>query len=511
MNDAPVSETPAAIALSDFSLSISHQGRRETLLQSCDLELPTGGFYLFTGRSGSGKSMLLRLITGLQDPRELRPQASGELSVLGVPAANGLPSRARSRVSAVLQDEGLLDDLSPRQNVELALEAAGRSPKLAMGLLSQAGLSDPPAEVAALSGGMRKRAAVARALAAEPELFLFDEPTAGLDARAARNIAELLHETHTRGLKAPGGRTTVIISHDLQAFEGMVDGVLVLDAEERSLRLQEAAQELPEWESPVPWSKPERFEDPALGGAKKLLLELGALGETLIESFVRLPPFYPRLAVRSAVHTTLESILFVSVASILVGALAVYFTLRNSPLSGAFIDEMLTGSGKVLVAVVVPLVAGFFFTARMAAGAAARLGNMKQRSGVAAIQLMGMRPSDYLLTPLVWAFTVAVPIVTLAAIAFASLAAAAMAWLVDGVSARRFGANYFLEVSPHDLQMVLLKGAISGFLVAVFTYHLAMSPKRSGQDVGNAVNLSIVVGMLTVLVVHGMATIWQFG
>ena len=105
----------------------------------------------------------------------------------------------------------------------------------------------------------------------------------------------------------------------------------------------------------------------------------------------------------------------------------------------------------------------------------------------------------------------AVPIVTLAAVAFASLAAAAMAWLVDGVSARRFGANYFLEVSPHDLQIVLLKGAVSGFLVAVFTYHLAMSPKRSGQDVGNAVNLSIVVGMLTVLVAHGMATIWQFG
>jgi phospholipid/cholesterol/gamma-HCH transport system permease protein len=303
----------------------------------------------------------------------------------------------------------------------------------------------------------------------------------------------------------------VVISHDLPAFAGMVDGVLVLDAEARSLRLQETTEDLAEWESPVPWTKPAQFEDPAVGGAKKLLLELGALAETLVEAVVRLPPAYPRMAVRSAVHATLDSILFVSLAAVLVGALAVYFMLRNSPLSGAFVDEMLTGSGKVMVAVVVPLVAGFFFTARMAAGAAARLGNMKQRSAVAAVQLMGMRPSDYLLTPLVWSFTVAVPIVTLAAVAFGSLAAAAMAWLVDGVSARRFAANYFLEVSPHDLQMVLLKGAVSGFLVAVFTYHLAMSPKRSGQDVGNAVNLSIVVGMLTVLVIHGMATIWQFG
>ena len=500
-----MNEAPAAISLCGFGLTIRNGGRQQILLQSCDLEVPAGGFYLLTGRSGSGKSTLLHLITGLWDPREARPTATGELRVLGIPV-HGLPRQSRGRVSAVLQDEGLLDDLSPRQNVELALEAAGRSPKLAMGLLSQAGLSNPPAEVAALSGGMRKRAAVARALAAEPELFLFDEPTAGLDARAARDIAELLRDTHARAK-----RTTVVISHDLEAFAGMLDGVMVLDAEERTLRLQEADQELPERESPAPWTKPVPFEDPALSGVKKLLLELGALVETFGEAVVRLPPSYPRVALRSAVHATLQSILFVSVAALLTGALAVYFTLKNSPLSGAFVDELLTGAGKVLVAVVVPLVAGFFFTARMAAGAAARVGNMKQHNAAAALQLMGMRPSDYLLTPLVWAFTVALPIVTLAAVAFASLSAAWMAWLVEGVSARRFGANYFLEVSSKDLQMVLLKAAVSGFLVAVFAFHLAMSPKRSGRDVGSAVNLSIVVGMLTVLVVHGMATIWQFG
>ncbi|MHC4811810.1 MAG: ABC transporter permease [Planctomycetota bacterium] len=516
MNEAPVSETrvrkpPAAISLLDFSLTMRRGGHQEILLQSCNLEVPAGGFYLLTGRSGSGKSTLLQLITGLWDAREARPTTTGDLNVFGVSVTGGLPSSVRGRVSAVLQDEGLLDDLSPRQNVELALVAAGRSPKLAVGLLSQAGLSDPPAEVAALSGGMRKRAAVARALAAEPELFLFDEPTAGLDARAAREIAELLRETHARGSAAAGGRTTVVISHDLGAFADMVDGVLLLDAETRALRLQEPEQELPEWESPARWTKPAPFEDPAVGVAKRLLLEVGALAETLGEAVVRLPSIYPRLAMRSTVHTTLDSVLFVSVAAFLVGALAVYFTLRNSPLSGAFVDELLTGAGKVLVAVVVPLVAAFFFTARMAAGAAAHLGNMKQRAGVAALQLMGIRPSDYLLTPLVWGFTVAVPVVTLAALAFSSLAAAAMAWLVEGVSARRFGANFFLQVSPQDLQMVLLKGAVSGFLVAVLTFHLAMSPKRSGQDVGNAVNLSIVVGMLTVLVVHGMATIWQFG
>jgi ABC-type multidrug transport system ATPase subunit/ABC-type transporter Mla maintaining outer membrane lipid asymmetry permease subunit MlaE len=504
-----VSGAPAAISLRGFGLTIRNEGREEILLQGCDLEVPAGGFYLLCGRSGSGKSTLLHLITGLLDPREARPRTSGELRVLGTrTCGQPAPGAAhRSRVSAVLQDEGLLDDLSPRQNVELALEAAGRSTKLAVGLLSLAGLSDPPIDVAALSGGMRKRTAVARALAAEPDLFLFDEPTAGLDPKAARDIALLLRETHGR----EGKRTTIVISHDVEAFAGMLDGVLVLDAEDRSLRLQSPDEEIPEQEAPVRWTKPAPFEDPAVSGARRLLLEVGALAESFVEACLRLPPSFPRLALGSVLHTTVESVLFVSMAAFLAGALAVYFTLENSPLSGAFVDELLTGAGKVLVVVVIPLVAGFFFTARMAAGAAARLGNMKRHNSVAALQLMGVRPSEYLLTPLVWAFSVALPIVSLAAIAFASLSAALMAWVVEAVSARRFCSNYFLEVSAQDLRVVLLKAAVSGFLVAVFTYHLAMSPKRSGRDVGSAVNLSIVIGMLTVLVVHGMATIWQFG
>jgi len=500
-----VKAAPAAISLSGFGLATRKEGREEVLLQGCDLEVPAGGFYLLCGRSGSGKSTLLHLISGLWDPREPRPRTSGQLRVLGEPV-NGMGAVARGRVSAVLQDEGLLDDLTPRQNVELALEAAGRSPKLAMGLLSQAGLPDPPAEVALLSGGMRKRVAVARALAAQPELFLFDEPTSGLDARAARAIARLLRETHDGG-----ERTTVVIAHDPAAFEGMVDGVLVLDAENRSLRLQDPDQELPGQESPAPWTKPAPFQDPALSGIKRLLLELGALTQTFGEALWRLPPTYPRQVMRAIVCASLESILFVAAAAFLAGALAVYFTLKNSPLSGAFVDELLTGAGKVLVAVVIPLVVGFFFTARMAAGAAARLGNMKRQNGVAALQLMGVRASDYLLTPLVWAFLVALPVVSLAAVALASLSAALMAWLVEGVSARRFAADYFLEVRAQDLRMVVLKAAVSGFLVAVLTFHLAVSPKRSGRDVGSAVNLSIVVGMMTVLVVHGMVTIWQFG
>ncbi len=216
-----MSGAASAIELQDFGLAYARGDGELVLLENVDVSIPAGGFYLLVGESGAGKSSLLSLLTGLWEPREPAPRITGRVFVFGMPVHRRYPAALRRQVAAVLQEGGLLDDLSPRANVELALRAAGRSPKLALGLLSQAGLDRPPSGVAELSGGMRKRVAVARALAADPRLSLFDEPTAGLDANAARSIAKLLLETH----RAAGGRrTTLVLTHELPAFEGLADG-----------------------------------------------------------------------------------------------------------------------------------------------------------------------------------------------------------------------------------------------------------------------------------------------
>ena len=497
----------AALEFCNFGLAHRRPGGDEVLLEGVDLTLKRDGFYVFVGTSGGGKSSLLRVLAGLIESREPAPRLSGKLVAFGKELTGDAPQMLQGNVAAILQDEGLLDELSPRANVEMALLAANRSRKLAPALLAQAGLPDPPERVAQLSGGMRKRVAVARALASSPQLLLCDEPTAGLDPAAARTIARLLRDAHDQDSE----RTTIIITHDLEAFDGLTDGVLVLDRPARSLRLEAPAWRPPEGSGGGPLvgsngDDDDGGEPAALHWFRRALLQMAAIGETVWDSVRRLPPVELGPVFRTTLRFALEPALFVAVAGAVIGGLATFFALRNNPIDGGFETALLTGTGKVATAVLVPLLSGFFFTARIAAGASARIGTMKRTNQIAALRMMGVHPADYLLTPLVWGMILAMPLVTLGGVVAAALAAAFAANAVSGTTMVNWATAYFMTVDAHDVLIVLGKSTLSGYLVALACYHLGTGPKRSGAEVGESVNSAIVVGMALVLAVHAGIT-----
>lgn len=193
-------------------------GRR--VLSGLTAEVDTRELTFVAGASGAGKSVLCRLAVGLLRPDSGRVELWGE-------RVDTLPERAlralRRRAPYLVQGPALLDWRTLRENVALA--APGASAEAVARALSQVGLEGQaeryPPEV---SPGARKRAAIARALVLEPSYLLMDEPTTGLDRRAAGQVEEALAGLKARGLGA------LVVSHDYRLLRRLADRVLVVDS-----------------------------------------------------------------------------------------------------------------------------------------------------------------------------------------------------------------------------------------------------------------------------------------
>lgn len=191
-----------------------------------DLDVRAGEILGVVGPSGEGKSVLMRQIIGLEQP------AAGEIDVLGVQMAptRGDLSALQRRWGVMFQDGALFSTLSVKENVLLPFREHTRLPatlaseladiKLTLAGLGEGAYHKRPAE---LSGGMRKRAALARALALDPELLFLDEPTAGLDPVSASRFDRLVRE-----LRDALGLTIFMVTHDLDTLHEVCDRVAVL-------------------------------------------------------------------------------------------------------------------------------------------------------------------------------------------------------------------------------------------------------------------------------------------
>jgi len=198
-----------------------------------NLDVWRGEVLGIVGGSGTGKSVLLRTIVGLNRP------AAGSINVLGVDVINGSEEERRAvetRWGVAFQDGALFSSLTVLQNVMAPMrEHLKLSPALmkALGELKISLVGLPPLSCgklpSELSGGMRKRAALARALALDPEIVFLDEPTAGLDPIGAAAYDELIGE-----LQRSLGLTVFMVTHDLDSLYAICDRIAVL-AEKRVL------------------------------------------------------------------------------------------------------------------------------------------------------------------------------------------------------------------------------------------------------------------------------------
>ncbi len=202
-----------------FGSQISHEG--------LDLDVNRGEVLGVVGGSGTGKSVLLRTIVGLNRP------TTGRIEVFGQELTS-LTARERGKLEerwgVLFQDGALFSSLSVAQNVAVPLREHSTLPPDLIGEIAalKISMTGLPAEAgpklpSELSGGMRKRAGLARALALDPEILFLDEPTAGLDPIGAAAFDELIKQ-----LQQALGLTVFMVTHDLDSLHAICDRIAVL-------------------------------------------------------------------------------------------------------------------------------------------------------------------------------------------------------------------------------------------------------------------------------------------
>jgi phospholipid/cholesterol/gamma-HCH transport system ATP-binding protein len=203
------------------------------LMHDLDFSVARGAIFFITGPSGSGKTTLLRHLVGLQAP------AAGQIFYGDEPFVGQPPDgRAHTlrRFGVLFQSGGLFTSMTLAENVALPLDqfttldpgTIDELVRLKLRLVGLAGFER--FYPSALSGGMRKRAGLARAMALDPEILFLDEPSAGLDPDTARRLDELILD-----LRGSLGATVVVVSHELPSIFAIGDDLIFLDPATRTL------------------------------------------------------------------------------------------------------------------------------------------------------------------------------------------------------------------------------------------------------------------------------------
>jgi phospholipid/cholesterol/gamma-HCH transport system ATP-binding protein len=222
MTDSTVHAEDIAIAIRDVSVSFGPK----RVLEHVDLDIYRGEILVLLGGSGSGKTTLLRQILGLMKPD------SGSICINGVDITSCTAAKlkaVRRHIGVAFQESALFSSLTVQENAALPLEEltglANRTISLMVWMkLRAVGLGEAarlfPSE---LSGGMSKRAAIARAMALDPEILVFDEPSAGLDPIVAAGLDELILY-----LKQSLGITMLVVTHVLESAFRIADRIAML-------------------------------------------------------------------------------------------------------------------------------------------------------------------------------------------------------------------------------------------------------------------------------------------
>jgi ABC-type transporter Mla maintaining outer membrane lipid asymmetry ATPase subunit MlaF/ABC-type transporter Mla maintaining outer membrane lipid asymmetry permease subunit MlaE len=499
-----------------------------TLLAAASFELRAGELLLLCGPSGAGKTVLLKLLAGVVRPGEGGLEAEGTLRFESTDLLAERPPAGR--VGVLFQNHALFDELTARENVLFALRhrAGGANGTngvaddgAAERLLADLGVAGVGA-LRHLSGGQLQRVALARTLALDPDLVLYDEPTTGLDPANAARVATTIRAVHQRR-----ERTTLVVTHDLEAFRGIASGVLWLDPARRTVerlsldaaivRTATLAETDGRGGAVAPPSLPvrllERTADALDGGALALR---------------RLVPSWPRAryGLRYLAHYlrlagSVGAFLYVGVAGLLLGFVATYFSFEKMPKRGftepLFNDEFLSALGFMLFRVLSPLLVTLLVAARTGAAFSADVGGKVHARQFDALRSFGVEPSRYLLTGMQVALLVAMPFLVWTMWWAAELSSCAVyLWTHPDRGFPFWDRAFHRALVNEDFLLqwgwkwVLAKTEACAYGIAATAWFVGAREKSAPEDVSRGVTRTVIVASLWTLFVHFLFSFFEY-
>jgi ABC-type multidrug transport system ATPase subunit len=517
-----------AIDLKNVTI-VSPQG--EVILSDVTASIPPGGVTLFMGGSGAGKSVLMKVIAGLISHKKDGWEVHGEITILGEPVSQGM-----SLCSYIFQDFALFEDLSLDQNLAIARDHTpnSTSPEEVTYLreqIDQVLLKDVPRNtpVTFLSGGQKQRVAIARALVYNPDILIFDEPNAGLDAGSSRALAALI-----KNVQEKFNKTVLIILHHTRNFTDIADIFFIIDPSSRSLKLIERIYDDHDLEEQIQ----SRKSAPELKKKKRFIESLNEAaektGETVMSFFSSVVTnlLFPWFKVPSWGFRylweyqklvgifSLSNIFYMIISGIIVGFVATYFVFellpyRNimEPLLG---DQLLRAVGYILYRIAIPVIASILIAAKGGAVIAADISTRQYNRQLDAMQTLGIPYRRYLLTGILISFVVHTPLLTSIISFEASRFTTLMVykWIKPESSyyVWKEWFHYSLGVFPfyRGMGYVWAKTALSGLMVGFIAWQYGSSEKKSIDDVNASITGTIVSGTVAVLLVHFIFAFIEF-
>lgn len=233
-------EKPDRAVVEVVGLTVGYGAR--TILEDVHFQVHRGEVFAILGRSGSGKSTLLKCLMGLTEPQ------AGEVRIAGRNLAHAYGEERRTilrEIGVLFQSGALFGSMSVLENVRLPLEQFTDLPRrgqnlVALSALARVGLSDAAyASPSELSGGMQKRAALARAMALDPEILFLDEPSVGLDPITSASLDDLI-----KRLARSFGITFIVVTHELESLYTIATRAIFIDGRSRKVVAEGSPSEL---------------------------------------------------------------------------------------------------------------------------------------------------------------------------------------------------------------------------------------------------------------------------